>query len=157
MDIAFARQTLPTIHIRYAVQDYNASFRWKKLFYAENITQQNTQRILDSQDLRDEMYSSWLSWFTCKQEELITLLFFQMWSTSLEKSITVSNYAQIFFLVTNCLFRNAYQMIEQINCMWVRELSDLPIKKENWVRCTASKLITWIWLAGIWQNSTSHW
>lgn len=74
MDITFARQTLPIIHIHYAVQDYNASFHWNKLFYTENITQQNTQRILDSQDLLDETYSSWLSSFTCKQEELITLI-----------------------------------------------------------------------------------
>lgn len=160
MDITFARQTLSTIHVQYTVQDYNAIFHWNRLLYTENIPQQNTWRILDSKDLLDEMNSFWLSWFTCRQEELIALLlhtsYLQTWPTNLEKNTTVSNYAQIFFLVRNCLFRNAYQMIEKINYLWVRELSDLPINKENWVRCTASKLITWIWLAGIWQNSMSH-
>ena len=44
-------------------------------------------------------------------------------------------------------------MIEKIDYLWIKELSDLSINKETWVRCTTSKLITWIWLADIWENS----
>lgn len=157
MDITFARQTLSTIQVQYTVQDYNANFHWS--CFTLKILQSKTHRelwtvrmslmrrtvsdCLDSLANRRTWYC--ICYILLHTPSFIAYIIFANVIYKLRKKVQqLSTMHKFSFLVRNCLFRNAYQMIKKINYFWVKELSDLPINKENWVRCTASKLITWL-------------